>query len=295
MKTTDTALLGHVSPDALAAAALSDLWTMCTAVFIQGRILSVLCGAAVGAGNPKLAGIYLQVSYFVLAGLAVVVFIAWCFTGKVWKAFGSDPEIADMAGSYAIILAISIPAQLAFSQVSQFFQAQRIMHPEVNASAAALVLNLVLGLVLVLGIPIPHFGGYGFIACPSVTTAVVYTQFLVFYVVYIHIQQLHKTCWDKWDMKEITWARIKIFSDMVRNGRYFLQFGCYLFACAFSFDQAFTTHSSTTKLLLDTLYSSINNSQIILDGTSIFQLLSAWHLIFGVSQLWGPLLLTWER
>lgn len=28
MKTTDSALLGHVSADALAAAALSDLWTM---------------------------------------------------------------------------------------------------------------------------------------------------------------------------------------------------------------------------------------------------------------------------
>lgn len=190
---------------------------MCTAVFIQGRILTVLCGAAVGAGNPKLAGIYLQVSYFVLAGLAVFVFIAWCFTGKIWKAFGSDPEIADMAGSYSIILAISIPGQLAFSQISQFFQAQRIMHPEVNASAAALVLNLVLGLIFVLGIPIPNFGGFGFIACPTVTAAVVYIQFLVFFVVYIHIQQLHKTCWDQWDMKEITWPRIKIFSDMVRN------------------------------------------------------------------------------
>ena len=40
MKTTDTALLGHVGTDSLAAASLSDLWTMCTAVFIQGRILS---------------------------------------------------------------------------------------------------------------------------------------------------------------------------------------------------------------------------------------------------------------
>lgn len=56
MKTTDSALLGHVSADALAAAALSDIWTMCTAVFIQGRVLGVLIGAAVGAGNPKLAG-----------------------------------------------------------------------------------------------------------------------------------------------------------------------------------------------------------------------------------------------
>jgi len=182
MKTTDTALLGHVSSQALAASALSDLWTMCTVVFIQGRILSVLCGAAVGAGNPKLAGVYLQVSYVVLAGLAIPVCAAWFATGQVWKVLGSQQEdVANMAGLYARILAISIPGQLAFSQLSQFFQAQRIMHPEVNASVAALVLNLVLGLVLVLGVPIPNFYGFGFVACPSVTTAVVYIQFFVFY------------------------------------------------------------------------------------------------------------------
>jgi hypothetical protein len=35
MKTTDSALLGHVSADALASAALSDLWTMCSGVLIQ--------------------------------------------------------------------------------------------------------------------------------------------------------------------------------------------------------------------------------------------------------------------
>jgi len=216
MKTTDTALLGHVSSQALAASALSDLWTMCTVVFIQGRILSVLCGAAVGAGNPKLAGVYLQVSYVVLAGLAIPVCAAWFATGQVWKVLGSQQEdVANMAGLYARILAISIPGQLAFSQLSQFFQAQRIMHPEVNASVAALVLNLVLGLVLVLGVPIPNFYGFGFVACPSVTTAVVYIQFFVFYFVYVQIQKLHLPCWGGWDRKEITWKRIQIFSDMV--------------------------------------------------------------------------------
>lgn len=213
MKTTDTALLGHVSADALAAAALSDLWTMCTAVLIQGRILSVLCGAAVGAGNPKLAGIYLQVSYAVLAGLAVFVFASWYLTGTVWRVFGSDEQIADMASFYARVLAWSIPGQLAFSQLSQFFQAQRIMHPEVNASFVALSLNLVLGLIFVLGIPFPNFE-YGFSACPTVTTLVVYIQVVFFYVVYIKIQKLHEACWGGWDLKEITWDRIKTFSDL---------------------------------------------------------------------------------
>ena len=142
MKTTDSALLGHVSRDALAAAALSDLWTMCTAVLIQGRVLDVLVGGAIGAGNPKLAGIYLQVAYYVLSFVAIMVIVAWCFTGQVWVAFGSDATIAHMAGYYAQVLAISIPGQLLFGQLSQFFSAQRIMHPEVNASTGALIMNL---------------------------------------------------------------------------------------------------------------------------------------------------------
>ncbi|GKY92659.1 hypothetical protein MPSEU_000235900 [Mayamaea pseudoterrestris] len=180
MKTTDTALLGHVSAEALAAAALSDLWTMCSAVLLQGRILGLLCGAAIGAGNPKLAGIYLQVSYYVLAHVVIFVFIAWYMT----------------------------------EQLQQFFSSQRIMHPEVNASSIALLLNLVLGLIFVLGIPISGFEGYGFPACPIVTTLVTYVQLFVLYFVYIHFQRLHEACWDGWKYQEITWQRIRIFMEL---------------------------------------------------------------------------------
>jgi len=157
MKTTDTALLGHVSADALAAAALSDLWTMCTSVLVQGRVLGILVGGALGAGNPKLGGIYLQVSLVVLSVVAVFVFVSWNFTEQVWVKFGSDPKIAADAGYYARILSISIPGQVLFGQISQYFSAQRIMDPEVNSSLFALVLNLFLGLTFVLGIGIPNF------------------------------------------------------------------------------------------------------------------------------------------
>lgn len=214
MKTTDSSLLGHVSADALAASSLSDLWTMCTAVLVQGRVLSVLCGAAIGAGNPKLAGIYLQVSYLTLGCILVFVFISWNLTEQVWVAFGSDPEIAHMAGVYAKILAFSLPGQLAFTQLTQFFSSQRIMHPEVNAASIALVMNLVFGLVFVLGIPIPNWSGFGFIACPIVTTVVVYVQLAVISIVYIHIQKLHEPCWDGWSFQEITWGRIRTFCDL---------------------------------------------------------------------------------
>jgi multidrug resistance protein, MATE family len=214
MKTTDSALLGHVSAKALAAASLSDLWTMCSGVLIQGRVLGILVAAAVGAGNTKLAGIYLQVSYVVLACISVVVIIAWLVTEQVWVAFGSDPAVAKDAGYYSSVLALSIPGVIIFSQLSQFFSAQRIMYPEVNAASVGLILNLLLGLVFVLGIPFRNFDGYGFEACPIVTTTIVYVQIIFLYVVYIHIQQLHKACWDGWSWKEITKERILTFSKL---------------------------------------------------------------------------------
>ncbi|KAG7366046.1 MATE efflux family protein [Nitzschia inconspicua] len=108
-KTTDTALLGHVSQEALAAAALSDLWTMTSQVLLNGRILGVLVGGAIGAGNNMLAGIYLQVSYVVLFAVSIVVVVAWSLTEQVWLWYGSDAEISHMAGFYAKALSIAIP------------------------------------------------------------------------------------------------------------------------------------------------------------------------------------------
>lgn len=214
MKTTDSALLGHVSAEALAAASLSDLWTMCTAVFIQGRVLGILVGAAIGAGNPKLAGIYMQVSYLVLSIMAFFVFLAWNITETIWVAFGSDPTTAQDAGYYARVLSFSIPALVAFSQLSQYFSAQRIMYPEVNAATIALLLNLIGGLFFVLGFPSANFEGYGFAACPIVTVLSVYFQLAFVYFIYVRGQRLHEACWGGWSWNEITRDRIKTFSAL---------------------------------------------------------------------------------
>jgi MATE family multidrug resistance protein len=155
MKTTDSALLGHVSAEALAAASLADLWTMCTQVLVGARVLGVLCGSAIGAGNPKLAGIYLQVSLVVLSFVSFFVFLCWWLTEQVWLLQGADPHLASMAGLYARVLAFSLPAQLVVSQIYQFFSAQKILSPEVHASSLALIFNLIFGMIFVLGIPSP--------------------------------------------------------------------------------------------------------------------------------------------
>lgn len=212
MKTTDTSLLGHVGAEALSASALSDLWTMCSGVLVNGRILRVLVGQAVGANNPKLAGAYLQVSYFILSLLSIPVIACWLSTKYVWRALGQGDEITADAGYYASVLAVSIPAQIAYGQLSQFFSSQRIMYPEVIASSSALGLNLLFGLIFVLGIPIPNFSGFGFVSCPWVTTTVVYVQGFLLWYIACYRQRLHKKCWDGWSRSSITIERIKTFS-----------------------------------------------------------------------------------
>ena len=214
MKTTDTSLLGHVGAEALSASALSDLWTMCSGVLVNGRILRVLVGQAVGANNPKLAGAYLQVSYFVLSVLAIPVIACWLSTKFVWRALGQEDEITADAGYYATVLAASIPGQIAYSQLSQFFSSQRIMHPEVIASSSALGLNLLFGLIFVLGVGIPNFSGFGFVSCPWVTTTVVYVQGFLLWYIACHRQGLHKKCWDGWSRSSVTIERIKTFSGL---------------------------------------------------------------------------------
>uniref|UniRef100_A0A7S0ANF4 Multidrug and toxic compound extrusion protein n=1 Tax=Minutocellus polymorphus TaxID=265543 RepID=A0A7S0ANF4_9STRA len=214
MKTTDTSLLGHVGAEALSASALSDLWTMCSGVLVNGRILRVLVGQSVGAGNPKLAGAYLQVSYFILSLLSVPVIACWLSTKFVWRAMGQGDEITADAGYYATVLALSIPGQIVYSQLSQFFSSQRIMHPEVIASSSALGLNLLFGLIFVLGVGIPNFSGFGFVSCPWVTTTVVYVQGFLLWYIACYRQRLHEKCWGGWNRSSITTERIKTFSSL---------------------------------------------------------------------------------
>jgi hypothetical protein len=64
------------------------------------------------SGNPKLGGIYLQVSYAVLSAVSIFVFVAWNMTEKVWLWFGSDPEICRLAGYYARTLSFAIPGEI---------------------------------------------------------------------------------------------------------------------------------------------------------------------------------------
>lgn len=195
MKTTDTALLGHVGTRYLDASALSDLYTQSTGVFIQGRVLGIFVSQAYGAGNYALAGAWLQTSYVVLAVVALPVVAAWSCTGLALHLFGvNDATLRNDAAFYAWVLMACIPARVGFSQLTQFFSAQKLMRPSYATAPVAMVLNLVLGLALVLGVPFLGFGGFGFPACPAVTSGVEFFQLALVVYLFCYRERLQDAC-----------------------------------------------------------------------------------------------------
>jgi MATE family multidrug resistance protein len=213
MKATDSALLGHVSSAAIEAASLSDLYTSASGVFIQGNVLNVLAGQALGARNEKLIGVWFQVSLAVVAAIAVVVVVLWGVTEPVLVGLGVDPSLARLAGHYSLILALAIPTRIINSQLNQTLQSQKIMLPPVVASIVAMVFNVLVGIPLVLG-TVPFGGdkpGLGFLACPSVTVFAEALQAFVLFYVFVYRRKLYESWWPGWSLSHITKRRMIAF------------------------------------------------------------------------------------
>eukprot|EP01065_Artemidia_motanka_P038312 TRINITY_DN47159_c0_g1_i1.p1 TRINITY_DN47159_c0_g1~~TRINITY_DN47159_c0_g1_i1.p1 ORF type:complete len:536 (+),score=146.50 TRINITY_DN47159_c0_g1_i1:75-1610(+) len=217
MKTTDSAVLGHVGTRYLSASSISDFWTMSSGVFIQGRVLGTFCGNAFGAGNHKLVGMWLQVSFAVLAVVMVPVLVLWMVTKPCLKGFGESEQIASDATYYAMVLATTLPVRILFSQLSQFFSAQGITKPAAYIAPVIMGLNLVLGVVVVLGWPIPNWGGFGFKACPVVTAGLEYVQIGLMWFIFCRIKRLHEQCWPGWSWSHVShnnYSRVKEYVKM---------------------------------------------------------------------------------
>lgn len=153
-----------------------------------------------------------------LAIVGIPVMAAWLATDPVLRALGvqNDGLRAD-AALYASILALSIPAQIGFGQLSQFFSAQQVMRPSYFTSPCAVILNILGGITFVFGVPGTSFQGYGFVACPAVTTAVEYFQFTFAILVFCVFQKLHVKCKPTvgfWSSADITASRLGAYFAM---------------------------------------------------------------------------------
>ncbi|XWS75512.1 hypothetical protein CRYUN_Cryun01aG0095800 [Craigia yunnanensis] len=115
---------------------------LCAKQFGIAGALETLCGQAYGAQQYQKLGTYTYCSIICLIPVCIPICILWIFMDKLLVLMGQDPEIAMVAGKYAIWL---IPALFAYpflQSLVRYFQCQILILPMFLSSSAALCLHI---------------------------------------------------------------------------------------------------------------------------------------------------------
>ncbi len=175
MGVTDTAFLGALGPDALAAGGLATSLEIGTLVILQGALaaLSALVAQARGAGRQAaIPGLY-WTGMLLAVLLMLPAFLLFEGGETFLLAIGEPPTLAHAAGQFLALLQASIPGAMIGLGL------QRAFLPAIDAgwiifpvTAAGTLLNAVLCYALIHGeFGLPALGFLG----PAVATAIVTT------------------------------------------------------------------------------------------------------------------------
>mmetsp|Transcript_3008 Transcript_3008/g.7072 ORF Transcript_3008/g.7072 Transcript_3008/m.7072 type:complete len:564 (+) Transcript_3008:91-1782(+) len=239
MASTDSAFVGHINDGQytaevyLAAAVLSD---MCIGVFVTpplafNQVLNGLVGQAMGSGNPKMAGIWLQQSMFWLAMSMLPFLIPMFYVEDVLLALDFSKDVAKVAGTYAKFNIVwPIPNGL-YQCMRFYFQAQGMPRPAMYNNIVFLFVNALLNWIFVFGGPFKHWNGLGFIGAAISLSISRTSQSVVYYIYMFVIKKNHLNTWpdDGWSFKHHTLDRTKEFMKQSLPN-----IGTLLFQCAAS-------------------------------------------------------------
>lgn len=155
---------GYGPKEYLAAAGLSDMVTSILIIppLAFNQSLNALVSQAMGSGNKKMAGTWLQLSVICLTVSHLPVLPALFFVSPMLQMLGFDATICSLAGTYAKVNAFW-PIPNGWYQCMRFyFQAQGITRPAMYNNIFFLLMNALLNWVFVFGGPFRLLGWHGF-------------------------------------------------------------------------------------------------------------------------------------
>lgn len=205
MASTDSSFVGHIhdghhsAETYLAAAVLSDMAiNICiTPPLAFNQVLNALVGQAMGSGNPKMAGIWLQQSCFWLSITMLPCLVGLFYVDPFLQLLGFPADIAAVAGHYAKFnLLWPIPNGL-YQCLRFYFQACGFPRPAMYNNLVFLLVNAMLNWIFVMGGPFRVFGwhGFGFVGA-AVSLSISRTMQGVCYYIYMFVyKEHHKNAW----------------------------------------------------------------------------------------------------
>jgi MATE family multidrug resistance protein len=195
--TVDTMMVGRVSGEALAAAAIANAWIYGLILIGQGLIHGIdpLVTQFHGAGGGARVGLVLQRGLVVGAIVGVPLGALLMATEPFLLFVGQDPELAHSAHRYALVQAPSLPLFLLFMALRQYLNGREIVRPGMWVMLFANLFNGVANWALIFGhLGLPELGLYG----AGIATALTRGMTLIAMVGLIWGFSLHEGAWQPW-------------------------------------------------------------------------------------------------
>ncbi|MDJ0787205.1 MAG: MATE family efflux transporter [Myxococcota bacterium] len=179
----DTVMVGRVSVEALAAAAVANVWVFGTSMFAHGILfgLDPLVSQAHGARDNEAVGVWLKRGIWMSALLSVPLIALWLGAGRVMALSGQSAEVAEAAHRYILFQIPSIPFLLGYVALRQVLQARELVRPALVVILIANVFNALFNWVLIFGnLGFPALGLDGAGIATSLTRALTLIGLVLF-------------------------------------------------------------------------------------------------------------------
>jgi len=164
MGVVDTAFVGRVSTEALAAVGLGSLWSGTSMVFGQGVLLAVgpLLSQAHGAGEADAFGRTLRRGFLIAVATTAVAITLQLGCESALLLMAQPPELAAAAHEYVLRTIPGTIGFYVFSVLREALQSQHRLRPVVVTIIGANLLNVVVDYGVVMGnFGLPALGANG--------------------------------------------------------------------------------------------------------------------------------------
>eukprot|EP01084_Bolivina_argentea_P137513 242191_1 len=227
MYSIDTAFLGHLGTAQLAGSALASMCANITSTFLFAPAygLNSLCSQAIGAGNSKLAGNWLQLSLVISTLVVIPSFIILFFVRDIISPFEHDENVLKYASIFGRYACLFLVPTFIYMAIRQYFQALQIVHPATIVSILSVGVNVLLNQIFIYGCNINIFNGHiklkfnglGFRGSPIATACSLTFQLTIFslYAIIYKKYPIKAGAWNGWTYKSFAWNRIKNFFKVI--------------------------------------------------------------------------------
>lgn len=196
----DTIMVGQLSTEALASAAIGGLWTSGTILLAMGAVMGIdpVISQAHGAGDEERSSLAVQRGLLIALASSVVVALLWAFAGKFLLLLQQDPELVVAAEDYVGAQIFSIPFFMCFIVLREYLQCREIMKPVMYVTIGANVFNWAANEVFIFGFG--SFEGWGLYGA-GVATGLSRVFMLFALLLFVRRGRLFEGAWTGWSRK----------------------------------------------------------------------------------------------